>query len=135
MNRTVRAEPHDETATGDYSAMVEKLNGTPPGKVHDKPRQAPAPGYDVTPWFLALLQSCVFGALSYLALSERVITLGGRHGGHFYEGVAAVWIGFALLAGAMLVLLKPIRRSRLFLPVGLFFVAAWVAIVVRYFAA
>lgn len=135
MDRSVRAKAHDEIATGDYSAMVEKLNGTPPGKVQEKPRQSRLPGYDVTPWFLALLQSCIFGGLSYLALSERVITLGGRHGGHFYEGLAAVWVGFALLAGAMLVLLKPIRRSRLFFPVGMFFVAAWVAVVVWYFAA
>lgn len=135
MNRAVRGEAHDETAAGDYAAMVERLNGAAPGKVQEKPMQSHSPGFDATPWFIALLTSFVLGALSYLALSDRMITVGGRHGTHFYEGLPAVWVGFALLAGAMLALLRPIRRSQLHFPVAMVLVVAWVAAVVLYFAA
>lgn len=135
MNKLVSREAHDEIAVGDYVAMVERLNGAAPEQILAKPRQASSPGFDATPWFIALLTSFVLGALSYLALSERIITLGGRHGTHFYEGLAAVGVGFALLAGSMMALLKPIRSSQLHFPIAIVFVIAWVVIVVWYFAA
>ena len=135
MNRAVSEEAPDETSAGDYAAMVERLNGAAPGKVQEKPRQSHSPGFDATPWFIALLTSFVLGALSYLALSERMITVGGRHGSHLYEGLAAVWVGFALLAGSMLALLQPIRRSQLHFPGAMVLVFAWVAVIVWYFVA
>ncbi len=135
MIRPVSGEAHDETAIDDYAAMVERLNGAAPGKVPEKSRQSRSPGFNATPWFIAILTSFVLGALSYLALSERMITVGGRHGSHFYEGLAAVWVGFALLAGSMLALLRPIRRSQLHFPVARVFAVAWLVLVVWYFAA
>ena len=135
MKRPVSGEARDETIVDDYAAMVERLNGAAPGKVQEKPRQSRSPGFDATPWFIALLTSFVLGALSYLALSERMITVGGRHGTHFYEGLAAVWVGFALLAGSMVALLRPIRRSQVHFPVAMVLAVAWVAVVVWYFTA
>ena len=52
-------------------------------------------------WFGALLFALVFGALAFLALTERNITVGGKTGIHHFEGTAAVNLGFGYLAVAI----------------------------------
>jgi hypothetical protein len=134
MNAAVNGKRTSQVADGDYAALVESLSGAPPGKVQKETKPSRPPGYDVMPWFIAVVQASIYGGLSYLALYEHMITLPGKRGDHFHNATAATWIGFALLAAAMVVLLRPIRRRRVHLAVGMMLLATWLAAVAFYLA-
>mgnify|MGYP003462440824 FL=1 len=66
-------------------------------------------------WVGSIAWAMFWGALAYLAISERSITLGGRLGVSHTEGLAAVLLGFLLLGGALvgvgwLLRLHPFKR-------------------------
>ena len=66
-------------------------------------------------WVGSIAWAVFWGALAYLAITERSITLGGRLGITHYEGLAVVLLGFLLLGGALvgvgwLLRLHPFKR-------------------------
>ena len=125
-------QPQNQVPNGDYASYVEALTGAPPGKVQERPARSKSTQVDVTPWFVAFLQACVFAGLAYAALSQEAISLASRRGEHLYQGRAAVWVGFGLLGFAFLAALRPFRFSRIFRPLGLLLFALWsTAVVLR----
>ncbi len=66
-------------------------------------------------WVGSVAWSAVFGSLSYIAMSQESITLGGRSGVSHCEGLSAVVTGLGLLAFALapvwlLLRVHPFRR-------------------------
>ncbi|MGE5523883.1 MAG: hypothetical protein ACM3SS_09205 [Rhodospirillaceae bacterium] len=86
-------------------------------------------------WLGALAFALVFGALSYVALTERQITVGGKTGIHHFEGAAAIDAGFFYLAVAIgsLGYLAKGNRFRVWIWTGLGTV--WVCAVATYLIA
>jgi hypothetical protein len=85
-------------------------------------------------WFLTILWIAVFGSLSYIALTERSITLGGKGGLHHSAGLSAVIMGFMLLGAALLgvSLLFSLHAFERLLQLLLFL--GWLGSIIIYFA-
>lgn len=70
-------------------------------------------------WVVSLAWAIFWGALGYVAIVKRDITLGGRSITH-YEGISAVIAGFVMIGVALLGIswlfrLSPFRRHAQFL--------------------
>jgi len=66
-------------------------------------------------WVGSILWAVFWGALAYIAITEKSITLGGRLGVSHTEGLAAVLLGFILLGASLvglgwLLRLHPFKR-------------------------
>jgi hypothetical protein len=85
-------------------------------------------------WFLTILWIVVFGSLSYIAFTERSITLGGKGGFHHSDGLSAVIMGFILLGAALLGvgLLFSLHAFERLLQLLLFL--GWLGSIIIYFA-
>lgn len=132
---------------GDFAEYVQRGTSSP-GEV---PRQKPAqpfgqeandtlrqihhsPSRSAAGWIVSFATMCFLGSVSYLALKERTITLGGRYENSTFEGNTALIVGFLLLAGALLPIVHLARRTRFAKAIALVTACVWLTSVVLYLA-
>jgi hypothetical protein len=138
---TPSEKPPLSVREGDFAEYVQR-GVTSPGEVA-RPKQAPlgqeanyalqqirhSPSRSAAGWVVSFATMGFLGSVSYLALKERTITLGGRNGSSFFEGSSAVVVGFLLLAGALLPIVQLARRTRFAKAVTLVAASVWLATV------
>lgn len=145
---TPSKKPPLSVREGDFAEYIQG-GVTSPGEV-PRQKQAPpvgeeandalqlirhSPSRSAAGWIVSLATMGFLGSVSYLALKERTIALGGRNGASFFEGSTAVVVGFLLLAGALLPVVQLAGHTRFAKAVALMVAWVWLATVVLYLAA
>lgn len=123
-------------ATAPGEVPIGKLASPPGEQANDALQQIHhSPSRSVAGWIVSLATMGFLGSVSYLALKERAITLGGRNGSSLFEGNAAVVMGFLLLAGALLPIVQLTRHTRFAKLAALQVAWIWVASIIVYLGA
>ena len=148
VSRPTTVEKPPFVRNGDFAEFIQG-GVTAPGEVPRKKQASPAgeqandalqqiqhsPSRSVAGWIVSFATMGFLGSVSYLALKERVVTLGGRNGLSLFEGHAAVVVGFLLLAGALLPIVQLTRHTRFAKLVVLHVAWVWVASIILYLGA
>ena len=134
---------------GDFASYAQRVHlggAFAPGEVPRPPAKRPfgqgasdsvermrrQPGRSVAGWIVSSATSFAMGAMSYMALSEGRITIGGKQGTSFFVGGMAVVLGFIFLAAALLPLVRLARGTRLLKPMVFLAALTWSVMLVLY---
>lgn len=91
-----------------------------------------SPSRSLAGWITSLATTAVLASVSYLALKERAVTMGGRNGPKSFEGAAAIVVGFLLLAAALWPIAKLTRHTRFAKLVLIQLAWIWLALLLLY---